>query len=133
MSQLFGLDAQKAGAERHVHADADGIGITVYCDGWPRPVRSTSDAIRIARDYIGEFLAPANRGGIPWGLRVTVSEGVAVYGEWPLVPSSERPSFRMTPISKIRSRYHGSDPISALENAIEIIKAYTPSRPRAAA
>jgi hypothetical protein len=33
MSQLFSLDAQMARATRHVHADADGSGITVYRDG----------------------------------------------------------------------------------------------------
>jgi len=68
MSQLFSLDAKKGGVEPSATAEADGFGITVHCDGHPTRVRSTSDAIRVARDYIGEFLQPAQRGGIPWGL-----------------------------------------------------------------
>jgi hypothetical protein len=134
MSQLFSLDAQRCGIERHTSAEADGLGITVYTDGVPYRARSVNEAIRTARDYIGEFLRPAQGGGLPWGLRVTVSGGVAVYGEWPLVSSvGNAPSFENSPLVRIRYRWHDSGPISALENAIEIIRAYTESSGRRAA
>ena len=134
MSQLFSLDAQKCGAERHVHADADGLGITVYCDGQPSRARSGNDAISIARSYIGEFLQPAQRGGIPWGLMVTVPDGVAVYGEWPLGGGGGRsPGFQNTPLVRIRNRWHDSGPLSALENALQIIREYVPRGGRKAA
>lgn len=134
MSQLFALDAHKAGDSRHVHADSDGSGITVYRDGWPVHASSANEAIRVARDYIGEFLQPAQRGGIPWGLRVAVSDGVAAYGEWPLSRGGgEGSSFQHTPLVRIRSRWHDSGPLSALENAIQIIREYTTRRrPRTA-
>ena len=133
MSQLFSLDAQRCGSERHVQAEADGFGITVYLDGEPRKARTINDAIRFARDYIGEFLQTAQRGGMPWGLRVTVADGVAVYGEWPLTGGGGgSPSFQNTPLVRIRNRWHDSGPISALENAIQIIREYAPRIRRAA-
>jgi hypothetical protein len=133
MSHLFSLDAHRCGVERHARAEADGLGITVDLDGQPVRARSGNDAIRIARDYIGEFLQPAERGGAPWGLRVTVSDGVAVYGEWPLSGGGGgSPSFQNTPLVRIRNRWRGSGPLSALANAIEIIRAYTARRRDAA-
>jgi hypothetical protein len=133
MSQLFSLGGQKCGLERHATAEADGLGITVSLDGEIVRARSTNDAIRIARDYIGEFLQSAQRGGRPWGLMVSVSGGNAVYGEWPLLGGGGgSPDFQNTPLVRIRNRWHDSGPLSALANAIEIIRAYTP-RGRAAA
>lgn len=134
MTQVFALDAHKAGHELHVRATSDGSGITVDRDGWPTHTSSISEAIRVARDYVGEFLQPAQRGGIPWGLLVTVEDGVASYGEWPLSGGGSRnPDFSRTPLVKIRNRWHDSGPLSALENAIEIIKAYAPRGMRRAA
>jgi hypothetical protein len=133
MSQLFALEAQKCGTERHTEAVPDGHAIIVYLDGQPVAARSSNDAIRLAHDYIGEFLKSAQRGGAPWGLRVTVPGGVAVYGEWPLVGGGGgSPDFRNAPLVRIRNRWHDSGPLSALENAIEIIRAYV-GRGRAAA
>jgi hypothetical protein len=127
MSELFRLDAQVCGFERHVKAEADGLGITLYLDGQPTRSGSVNDAIRGARDFIGEFLRPAARSDRPWGLRVSVSGGAAVYGEWPLVGGgSGDPSFRKSPLVRIRERWHDSGPVSALENAIQIIREYTP-------
>jgi hypothetical protein len=128
MSQLFSLDGQKAGAERHASAQVDDFRrISVSCDGHIVLAKNLNDAIRIARDYVGELIHNAG-GGIPWGVRVTVPDGTAVYGEWPLMPGGGggSPSFQDTPLVKIRNRWHGSSPLSALENAIEIIKAYAP-------
>jgi hypothetical protein len=133
VSKLFSLAAQKCGIERHVTAEADGFGITVYTDGIPTRARSGAEAISISRDYIGEFLQPAQHGGVPWGLMVTVPDGVAVYGEWPLSGRGSRsPSFENTPLVRIRNRWHDSGPLSALENAIQIIREYAPRGRQAA-
>ncbi|MGA2455531.1 MAG: hypothetical protein ABSG93_18655 [Solirubrobacteraceae bacterium] len=77
MTQLFSLEAQKAGFQAHASAEADGVGIVVNTDAGPTRVRGVDAAIRVARDHIGQFLAPASHGGVPWGLLVTVAEGVA--------------------------------------------------------
>lgn len=132
MSQLFSLAAHRCGPERHVRAEADGFGITVYLDGEPRTARTINDAIAIARDYIGDFLQPAQRGGMPWGLLVTVSGGVASYGEWPLSGGGGSPSFQNTPLVRIRNRWADSRPLSALANAIQIVREYVPRGRRAA-
>ena len=132
MSQLFALDAHKAGFERHARAEADGLGITVFLEGEPQRDGRFGGAIRIARDHIGDFLQPAQRGGIPWGLMVTVSGGRAAYGQWPLGGGGGSPSFQSSPLVRIHNRWHDSGPLSALENAIQIIRAYGPER-RAAA
>ena len=128
MSQLFSLSAQSAGAERQARAETDGFGITLYLDGQPTAVRSGIDAVNKARDYIGEFLKSAERHGFrAWGLLVAVPDGQAVYGEWPLVGGGGgSPSFQNTPLFKIRNRWHDSGPISALENAVAILREYTP-------
>ncbi len=136
MTQLFSLEAQKLGFNAHASAEADGLGITVSTDQAPIRTRGVDAAIRAARDYIGQFLEPASRGGIPWGLLVTVSDGMARYGDWPQFGGGGgSPSFRQTPLVRIHQRWRDHGPISALENAIEIIHAYnrSPSRRRQAA
>jgi hypothetical protein len=137
MTQLFSLEAQKAGFEVHASAEADGLGITVNTDQGPIPAHSIDAAIRVARDYVGQFIEPARRGGIPWGLLVTVSEGVASYGEWPLSGGGGggSPSFLQTALVRIRRHWDDHGPLSALENAIEIIHWYnrSPARRRQAA
>ena len=133
---MFSLDAQVLGTERSVRAESDGLGITVYTSGGPRRARTWNEAVRIARDDIGEFLRPAQRPGVPWGLRVTVSGGQAVYGEWPLLPGPSEGGtggFQQTPLSRIRSRWHASSAHSALENAVAIIREYLPPGRAAAA
>lgn len=132
MSHLFSLDAHKCGNERHTSAETDGFGITVSLDGEMVRARSTNDAIRIARDYIGEYLRQAERGGVPWGIRVTVPDGTAIYGEWPFTRGGAGdPAFRNTPLFRIRNRWRdGSGPLSALANAVEIIRAYVGGRSR---
>jgi hypothetical protein len=61
-----------------------------FVNGRTVSASSTNEVIRVARDYIGEYLQVAQRGGVPWGLRVTVSGGVAVY--WESSPSRAGPS-----------------------------------------
>jgi hypothetical protein len=125
----FSLDAQVLGTERSVRAEADGLGIVLHMNDGLRRVRSWDEAVRVARDYIGEFLHRAQRPGAPWGLRVTVPDGQAVYGEWPLLPSGPpTASFEQTPLSRIRSRWERGSALSALENAVQIIRAYVPRR-----
>ena len=134
MSVLFSLDAQRCGVERHVLVEADGFGISVALDGAHQPARSFNDAMSIARDYLGKFLQPAERAGIPWGLRVTVPDGVAVYGEWPLTGGGGgSPGFQKTPLARIRDRWAGSSALSALENAMSIVREYGPRSGRRAA
>jgi hypothetical protein len=90
--------------------------------------------VHIARQDMGEFLLPAERRGRPWGLRVEVGGVQAVYGEWPLLPGRADGRRDNSPVTRIRSRWHdGSGPLSALENACEIIKSYLGSSGRAAA
>jgi hypothetical protein len=124
MSQLFSLAAQKAGFQAHANAEADGLGIVVSTDAGPTRVRTVDAAMRLARDHIGQFLAPASRGEIPWGLLVSVAEGSAAYGEWPLSGGTAAPSFQQTALARIRRRWHDRGPLSALENAMEIVRAY---------
>lgn len=135
MTQLFSLEAQRAGFEVHASAEADGLGVTVNTDQGPIRAHSIDAAIRVARDYIGQFIEPAHRGGIPWGLLVTVSEGVASYGERPLSGRGGSPSFLQTALVRIRKHWDDHGPLSALENAIEIIHWYnrSPARRRHAA
>jgi hypothetical protein len=135
MTQLFSLAAQKAGFEVHASAEADGLGITVNTDQGPIRAHSIDAAIRVARDYIGQFIEPACRGGIPCGLLVTVSDGVASYREWPLAGGGGSPNFQQTALVRIRRECHHDGPLSALANAIEIIHWYnrSPARRRQAA
>jgi hypothetical protein len=131
---MFRLQTQVLGTEHSVTADADGYGgITVHFSGGVRRVGSSSEAIRIARDDIGDFLRRAQRPGVPWGLLVVVPDGQAVYGEWPLSGGGAgSPSFQQTPLAQIRNRWHDSGALSALENAIQIIREYAPKRHAAA-
>jgi hypothetical protein len=55
---------------------------------------------------------------------VSVAEGSAAYGEWPLSGGTAAPSFQQTALARIRRRWRDYGPLSALENAIEIIRAY---------
>ncbi len=134
MQQLFTLTAQVCGMNRSCSAESDGFGITVSTSTGPHAVRSWQDAIRVAERDIGLFLRRAERGDIPWGLHVSVGMVQAVYGEWPLLPgppSDDRPE--PSPVRRIRSKWRDSDgPMSALGNAVEIMKAYAPRRRQAA-
>jgi hypothetical protein len=121
---FFNLDAQVLGTKRSVRAEVDGLGIVVHYSEGIRRVRSWGDAIRVAERDIGEFIRPAGRPGVPWGLRVSVPDGTAVYGEWPLLPGPPSPDFRRSLLSRIRDRLSGPSASSALENAVAIITAY---------
>src|SRR5438094_151078 len=121
---MFTLDAQVLGSPHTTSAQRDEIGaISVRTAGGPRLARSVNDAVRIAHADMGEFLLPAQPPGRPWGLRVQVGEVAAVYGEWPGFPAPPdgRPDNSL--VTRIRHRWHDSGPLSALENALEIVRA----------
>jgi hypothetical protein len=81
------------------------------------------------------LLPPDECWGLPWGVLVTVSGGATAYGEWPLSDGGGSPTFQKSALVRIRRRWHDHGPLSALENAIEIIHAYNrrPARRRQAA
>jgi hypothetical protein len=58
----------------------------------------------------------------------------AVYGDWPLLPAAGPPSTRRDSlVARIRDRWRGGSAISALENALEIVRAYATTSGRDAA
>lgn len=133
--RVFVLEAQVLGNPHTTRADRDDSGtIVVITSSGPHRARSVNDAVRIARQDMGEFLLPAQRPGRPWGLRLEVAGVQAVYGEWPLFPGRSDGRRDNSLVTRIRSRWNdGRGPLSALENACEIIKAYLGSSGRAAA
>lgn len=131
---MFKLTAQVLGTTHSVSAETDGAGgITVTTSSGPVRARNINDALRIARRDMGEFLLPAQKPGRPWGLLVQVAGVQAVYGDWPLFPGRPDGRPENSLVRRIRARWHDSEPISALENALEIVKAYLGSSGRVAA
>jgi hypothetical protein len=131
---VFTLTAQVLGTQHTTSAERDDAGrIIVNTSNGPLGARSVSDAIRIAHRDMGEFLLPAQRPGRPWGLLVSVAGVQAVYGDWPLLPGEPRRKPDNSLVHRIRSRWHDSGPISALDNALEIVRAYLGSQGRRAA
>jgi hypothetical protein len=125
----FSLNAHVCGQPRSATATFDGLRYTVSLASGDVHARSLEQAIRIARDEIGRFLVSASRGDRPWGLTVSVGSVSASYGDpHPgAVPQLSGP--RADPnslVARIRSRWRdGDSPRSAVENAIEIIRAYS--------
>jgi hypothetical protein len=132
--EIFRLAAQVLGTQRSAAATGDGTGYVVQTDAGPLAARSLNEAIRLARDHIGRFLHEADRRHATWGLLVQVGEVSAVYGDWPLLPAAGPPSTRRTSlVARIRDRWRGGSAISALENALEIVRAYAATGGRDAA
>lgn len=134
---MFTLDAQVLGDQRNIRAESDGLGITVHTSRGPVRARHVNDAIRIAHDDLGEFLRPAHqRSGVPWGLCVSVAGVSSYYGDVRFcrgggggggLPQSEL-------VVRIRARWHdGQGPLAALENALDIVRAYLGREGRRAA
>lgn len=131
----FALSAHFIGSRRSVEANFDGYGWTVDTASGPVSVRDIDQAIRIARQSIGELLRRVGRRP-GWGLRVEVAGVAASYGE----PDPEEVSFpsggRADPnslVARIRGRWHhGDSPESALDNALEIVRGYAGRRRRSA-
>jgi hypothetical protein len=132
--ELFRLAAQVLGTQRSASASSDGSGYVVQTDTGSQAARSLNEAIRLARDHIGKFLHEADRRHATWGLLVQVGEASAVYGDWPLLPAAGPPSTRRDSlVARIRDRWRGGSAISALENALEIVRAYATTGGRDAA
>lgn len=134
-NQDFELQAHFLGARRSVSATADGYGWQVTTGAGTMAVGSIEQAIKVARQHIGEFLRKIDRKP-GWGLRVQVGSVAASYGD----PDPEEVVFPGGPadpnslVSRIRNRWQpGDSPLAALENAIEIIKAYAGRSRRQAA
>ncbi|HUP33508.1 MAG TPA: hypothetical protein VM184_10780 [Gaiellaceae bacterium] len=99
--------------------------------------RGFGRAVEEARDYLGPFLAPADRKiGPPWGLRVCVSTGCAFYGPNP-PRSAGGGGIPVAPderLAKIRGEYkEGDGSLAALKNATKIARAYPPKQEARAA
>jgi hypothetical protein len=93
-------------------------------------------ALRLARNEIGHHLRRARRDQ-PWGLVVQAGGASAIYGTpnpAAGVVLGGAPGDPNSLIARIRRRWRdGDSPISALENAIEIIRALVEPSRRAAA
>ena len=127
--QVFSLQAQVCGHQLSATVSDAGGCLTVETASGPLSVRSLADAERVAERQIGLFLQRAERGGVPWGRYLSAGQVAAVYGDWPLLPGPASPRASETPVSRIRSRWRPSDgPLSALGNAMAIIRAYSPRR-----
>lgn len=131
----FELSAHFIDRRRVVSATFDGIGWEVRTASGPVAVRTTDQAIRVARQQIGEMLRWVDhRPG--WGLRVSVGPVAASYGD-PDPEATFVPGGRADPnslVARIYSRWRdGDSAISALDNALEIVGAYAGRRRRRAA
>jgi hypothetical protein len=127
--EVFRLQAQVLGITHSVVASADGMGITVTTDATQQAARTVLEAQRVARNFLGPVLHDADKRKLPWGLYVSVSGVAAVYGSWPLLPSSgERQSSDAELVTRIRRAYKDGSALAALENALRIINAYTNER-----
>jgi hypothetical protein len=132
--EIFRLAAQVLGNERSASVSSDGVGYVVQTQAGVVAARSLKEAIRLAREHIGRFLHKADRRQATWGLLVQVGTVSAVYGDWPLLPAAGPPSTRSSSlVARIRARWQGGSAISALENALEIVRAHTPTGGREAA
>ena len=134
----FTLTAHVLGDERTISALDDGTGVVLTGDFGSRRAGSMHEAERLAREYIGRHLVEAAGGKKPWGLVVSVSgfsalygtpnpaAGVALGGGAPADPNS-------APMRIYRRWRPGDSPMSALENAVQIIKAVVGETGRARA
>jgi hypothetical protein len=112
-------------------------GFLLQTDGNGVHFRKFNQALHQAREYLGPFLASAERRPPPtWGLRVCVSAGCAYYGPNPprLFGGGGSPVPPAELLAKIRAEYReGDGPLAALNNAVKIARAYPPEEARAAA
>lgn len=132
----FSLTAHICGEELSVSARDDGTGWVVHSSSGSRATRRFQVALHLARDEVGTYLTHARRDQ-PWGLVVTVGGASALYGTpHPAagVSIGGPPGDPNSLIARIRRRWRdGDSPVSALENAVQIIRALAESPARAAA
>jgi hypothetical protein len=111
-------------------------GFCVTLDGPSATYSRCAQALNVAREHLGRFLATAERQrDLGWRLTVTVAAGSATYGTLPAqFGFGGRPVAPDEQLVRIRGRYHDGDgPIAALQNALQIARAYPPESARAAA
>ena len=111
-------------------------GYRVEIGGGAQIYARLAHALNAVRDYLGPFLATAERNrDLPWSLSVSVPAGTAFYGTRP--PQFGGGGVPVEPaelLVKIRQRYEeGDGPIAALQNALQIARAYPPDAERRAA
>lgn len=132
----FSLTAHICGEELSVTAHNDGTGWVVHSRAGSRAARRFQTALRLARDEVGSYLTHV-RTNQPWGLVVSVGGASALYGTpnpAAGVSIGGPPGDPNSVIARIRRRWRdGDSPVSALENAVQIIRALTESATRAAA
>jgi hypothetical protein len=129
---MFTLSAQVLCDQRTVSAEQDVLGITVTTSRGLQHARILNEALRLARDDLGEFLQRGDRAGVPWGLCVSVAGISAYYSDVRFCRSAGSgggglPSTEL--VVRIRRRWHvNQGPTAALENALDIVRAYLGGR-----
>jgi hypothetical protein len=129
---MFTLSAQVLCDQRTVSAEQDALGITVTTSRGLQHARILNEALRLARDDLGEFLQRGDRAGVPWGLCVSVAGISAYYSDVRFCRSAGSgggglPSTEL--VVRIRRRWHvNQGPTAALENALDIVRAYLGGR-----
>lgn len=116
-------------AARGATVAATGGGYRVGLDGRASAHTRLPQALNAVRDYFGAFLQAAERNrDLAWSLTVSVAAGSAFYGtRAPQLGGSGVPVAPAEELAKIRARYReGDGPIAALQNALQIARAYPP-------
>lgn len=117
----FEIESRVGGQGHLATAHPDGDGYTVVLGGAHKHARSSTDALRIVREFHFQYLARADRSATRWGLRVAVAEVQAVYGDWPRFPAREPSPMRREEslVARIHAQWINGSAVSALENATE--------------
>jgi hypothetical protein len=132
----FSLTAHICGHELVASAYNDGTGWVVETPAGQQAAGRFETALRLVRNEIGSYLKHARREQ-PWGLVVQADGSSAIYGTpnpAAGVVLSGPPGDPNSLVARIRRRWHdGDSPVSALQNAIEIVRAVIERSRRAAA
>jgi hypothetical protein len=132
----FSLTAHICGREYSVRAQNDGTGWVVTSPAGQQAAGRFQTALRLARNEIGHFLSRVRREQ-PWGLVVQAGSSSAIYGTpnpAAGVVLGGAPGDPNSLVARIRRRWReGDSPHSALENAVEVIRAVLERSHRAAA
>ena len=108
MESIFKLEAQVLGVHRTALYAPDATGYVLRLGNEMKSASSLSEAIRLARDYIGSFLHQGTRPGSTWGLLVEAGGAAAVYGDWPLLHLTNAPQTdRSSLVARIRDQGDG--------------------------
>jgi hypothetical protein len=123
----FELRAHFLQTRRSVRARPTGLGWQVETDADRVEVRTLEQAVRIAEQHIGELLRRVGRRP-GWGLSVIAGSASAFYGEpdpMQVAVPGGRGASPDSLVARIRSRWkQGDSPVSALQNALQIVRGY---------